>query len=152
MYVKGARESKCSFAYLEHPRLGGDNGRLVIHARFHGKSARSFFGKCLGWGDNFDVTITGTPQYADGIVTLSNVVVTTPDGRETLYIRRVRKALAESLGRDFKYRLKDDAQRMLTEMKIPEPFQQQMLGFHVAGIAVTEAAVVLTLEFQLAVK
>ncbi len=150
MFLKGTQNSKCSFAYLQDPKLSGDHGRLLIHARFSGKSARSFFGKCVGWGDSFDVTISGAPHFQDGIVTLREVQVGA-NGRDSMYVRRVRKALAESLEKDFKYRLGDDARRMVADMKLG-PFAPQITNVHIAGIAVTPAAVVLTLDFQMAVK
>lgn len=150
MFLKGTHKSKCAFAYLQDPKLSGEEGRLLIHARFSGKSARSFFGKCIGWGDSFDVTISGSPHFQDGVVMLREVHVDS-NGRDSMYVRGVRKALAESLARDFKYRLADDAKRMVDEFKAG-PFAPQVLNFHIAGVAVTPAAVVLTVDFQMAVK
>jgi hypothetical protein len=151
MFLKGTQKSKCSFAFLQDPKLSGGEGRLLIHARFSGKSARSFFGKCVGWGDSFDVIISGTPRFEDGVVRLRDVHVDAK-GRDSMYVRRVRRALAESLAKDFKYRLADDARRMVADMKMPGPFAPQILDFHIAGIAVTPAAVVLTVDFQMAVR
>src|SRR5215467_2726674 len=56
-YVRGSKTNKCSFAYLERPRVEGQAGRLLIHAKFKGRSAANFFGGCVGPGDDFDLTI-----------------------------------------------------------------------------------------------
>jgi hypothetical protein len=50
MYVKGSPETRCSFAYLENPVLGEAAGRIEIRARFSGKNAANFFGRCIGFG------------------------------------------------------------------------------------------------------
>ena len=38
-YVKGSKDKRCSFAYLENPRVGEADGRLLVRAKFSGRSA-----------------------------------------------------------------------------------------------------------------
>ncbi len=149
-YVQGGLSSRCSYAYLERPKIDELNGRLRIVARFSGRSARSFFGKCIGLGDSFDVTIAAAPAYQDGYVTLKHIEVAS--ARDSVYIRRVRKALAASLARDFRYRIADDARTLLEPPPSKTAWRQELMSFQVTRIAVTPRAVVLTVEFQLAVK
>ena len=61
-YVKGSRDSRCSYGYLEHPQVdAAAGGRLRIRARFSGRSALDVFGHCLVFGDYFDLAITAVP-------------------------------------------------------------------------------------------
>ena len=38
-YVRGNRDAKCSYAWLEKPQIGGYEGKLIVRARFTGRSA-----------------------------------------------------------------------------------------------------------------
>ena len=60
-YVRGDKDQRCNFAYLEHPEISGNNGHLWIRARFTGRSARNFLGRCVGLGDSFDLQIFASP-------------------------------------------------------------------------------------------
>ena len=150
-YVKGSKADKCSFAYLSKPKLGGWNGKLSIHARFTGRSAVDVLGRCLGLGDDFTVNVLATPHYLNGKLRLKDVSVVT-EGRDSLYVRNVRYRLAESLERDFFYQLDADARRLLEETKPGTTYQLHLHDFGISGIGVTDQAVVLTLDFRLAVQ
>src|SRR3954470_6648535 len=91
-YVKANRAAKCTYAYLEHPEIGEEHGRLKIRARFSGRSARDFFGRCIGLGDSFLVSITAVPFYENGFIRLKDVKVASED-KDGIYIRGVRTAL-----------------------------------------------------------
>jgi hypothetical protein len=150
-YVRGTPAAKCSFAYLEKPEVRGDNGILNVKARFTGRSALDMFGRCIGLGGSFDALITATPYYQDGVIRLKDVRVASP-GRDSYYIRRVRAALAESLRSQFSYRVVEDAKKILEQPRDKAPYRQELVKFHVPAIRVTSDALVLTLEFTLAVK
>lgn len=150
-YVKGTKSDKCSFAYLEKPKIGGSTGRLRIDARFTGRSAGDLFGRCVGVGDSFELTIAAAPVYQDGFVKLQDVVVDS-HGRDSFYIRRVRRALARSLAADFRYKINDDARRMLEQNLNGAPYRQELDRFQVSALRITDKAVVLVVDFQLAVK
>jgi hypothetical protein len=149
-YVRGDQTSKCSFAYLENPRIGADGLRIKVDARFSGRSGRDFFGRCIGLGGSFDLTITAVPYYKDGALRLREVRV---DSRqEGLYVRRVRAGMAESLAKDFQYKLQDDAKTMLEEQRPKTVYTQQVIAFNVSEVRVTNQALVLLLDFVLAVR
>jgi hypothetical protein len=150
-YVKGSKTAKCSFAYLSKPKLGGWNGKLSIRARFTGRSALDVFGQCIGMGDDFDVNILATPHYQGGRLRLKDVSIVT-EGKDSLYVRNVRYKLSESLEREFFYQLDTDARRLLEETKPGTSYQLQLSEFGISQIGVTGEAVVLTLDFRLAVK
>lgn len=150
-YVRGAKEQRCNFAYLEHPEIGGSNAHLVIRAHFSGRSARNFFGKCVGLGDSFDVQITAIPYYHDAVIGLKGVHVESIN-RDGVYIRLVRTALAYSLEHEFVYRIFDDARRILEAPREPLQLSQELQKFEVQSIKVASDALVLGLDFQLTVK
>src|SRR6185436_7835924 len=52
LYVRGDKSQRCKFAYLEHPRIGAENGLLRMTASFRGRSAMKILGNCLGPGDS----------------------------------------------------------------------------------------------------
>src|SRR5947209_3611119 len=107
-YVRASRGSKCSFAYLEHPEVGAENGRLRIRAHFTGRSGVDLFGRYISLGDSFTVIIRATPYYRDGSVWLRAVDIASED-RDGMYVRRVRAEMARSLATQFSYRVLDDA-------------------------------------------
>lgn len=150
-YVRGSKADRCTFAYLSKPKLGGFNGKLTIQARFTGRSALDVFGQCIGLGDDFGLTIVATPHYDAGKLKLKDVSIVT-EGRDSLYVRNVRQKLGQSLEREFFYQLDTDARRLLEESKPGAPYSLHVSGFGISQIGVTGEAVVLTLDFRLAVK
>lgn len=151
MYVKGSPETRCSFAYLENPVLGEAAGRIEIKAKFSGKNATSLFGRCIGFGDAFDMRIMASPYYDGGLIRLKDVDVETA-GRDSLYARKVRTAITENLSKKFEYKVADEARRILERPQSGEPYKQQLQNFQVSQIRVTPAALLLTLEFTLVVQ
>lgn len=155
-YVHGSPATKCSFAYLEHPELRGDNGRLSLKAHFSGRSALDVFGRCIGLGDSFDVFITAVPYYRNQAIGLKDVRVEgrAPRGapRTGYYVRRVCAALGDSLRKQFEYRVGDQARRILEQTAPQAAYRQELLDFNVPQIQVLPDALVVTLDFRLAVK
>ena len=155
-YVRGNPAAKCSFAYLEHPELRGDNGMLTLKARFTGRSALDVFGRCIGLGDSFDVYITAVPYYHNQSIGLKEVRVESraPQGapRTGYYIRRVCAALGESLRKQFEYRVGEQARRILEQTTPQAAYRQELLDFSVPRIQVMPDALIVTVDFRLAVK
>lgn len=151
LYVKGAPGTRCTFAYLENPQIRADAAKLLVKARFSGRSARSFFGRCLGLGDSFDVTITGIPYYDNGYIAFNQVAVSS-QGRNGMYERRVRTAMQDTLSRQFRYPVYQEAKRRLEQPSENAPFQRELLSLSVPQIRVVPEGLVLTVDFVLAVK
>jgi hypothetical protein len=150
-YVRGSSNAKCDYAYLEDPKVSGQDGRITVRARFTGRTAKGIFGRCIGLGDSFDVLITASPYYSGGSIGLKEVKVDSL-GRDGYYIRRVRQAMGGAIEKSFRYGLYDDAKRILEEKRPQAPFRQELKSLDVSRIQVTKNALVLTLEFALAVK
>jgi hypothetical protein len=155
-YVRGSPAAKCSFAYLEHPELRGDNGRLSLKARFTGRAALDVLGRCIGLGDSFDAYITAVPYYHNQSIGLKDVRVEgrAPQGtpRTGYYVRRVCAALGDSLRRQFEYRVGDQARRILEQTAPQTAYRQELLDFSVPQIRVMPDALIVTVDFRLAVK
>jgi hypothetical protein len=150
-YVHNDKNNKCNFAYLEKPRVRGEGGRLVIRARFTGRSALNALGVCVGMGDAFDVAISATPEFHDGNIELTKVEAVS-DGKTGYYIRRVCTALSASLGREFRYPLASQFQKALEDATIQRAYPRQLRNFKVQEIRVTNDALALVLDFQLTVR
>ena len=148
-YVKGNATTKCQFAYLESPKLGADADRLKITARFSGRTALDMFGKCVGLGDSFDLTLTALPVPKDGAIALENVKVST--AKDSYYIRLVRAALEQSFHKEFKVEVREQARKLL-EQAGSGAYGREMSGFDLNGVRVVANALVLVVEFKLVIK
>ena len=150
-YVRGSKDNKCNFAYLESPHVRGENGRLLMKARFSGRTALNVVGQCVGLGDAFELVIQALPIYKNGAIGLQDVKVTS-EGKTGYYIRRVCSAMEASLARDFKYALEHEAQLMLENPAAQPNYKREVRRFNVADIRVTGDALILQVDFELTVK
>jgi hypothetical protein len=147
-YVRGNQSTPCQFAFLEAPHIGNDQGRLRVAARFSGRSAIDLFNRCVGLGDSFDLTITAAPFVRNGAIALRDVKITTV--KDSYYIRRVCLALAQSISKDFKIEVRDQARKLLEQPAAA--YQQELAAFDLGEVRVTPEALVLVVEFRLVVK
>ena len=149
--VKNDKTNKCNFAYLEKPQVSSDTGRLLIHARFTGRSALNMLGQCVGLGDAFDLGITAMPQYRDGNISLGDIKVSS--GEKTgYYIRRVCTAIQSTLARDFRYPLAAEFQKALEDPSIQSAYPRQLRHFQVPEIRVAKDDLILVVDFELTVR
>jgi len=150
-YVQGSKAAKCTFAYLENPRIAGANGRVIIKAKFTGRSAIDMFGRCVGLGDAFNLTVVGLPYYDKGRISFKDIGVETD--RDGFYIRRVRQALVQSLSKQFDYQIQNDARKLLEQQSEPNPpYKRQMIKFDVTRIQAADKSLILTVDFILSVE
>jgi hypothetical protein len=150
-YVKGNHSTKCSFAYLENPKVGEAGGRLRVESKFSGRSALNMFGRCVGLGDSFDLIILATPIYKGGAMEFKDVYVETR-GRETYYSRQVRNALAKTLDSQIKWPIEGLAKSILETSVTTQTVQKKLTRFDVTAITVQKDALVLTVDFRIQVK
>jgi|HubBroStandDraft_1064217.scaffolds.fasta_scaffold427161_1 hypothetical protein len=154
-YVRGTPATHCQYAYLEAPHLssggtGAANGRLKITAKFSGRSAMDVLGRCVGMGDSFDLTILASPMARKGVIVMDNVSVSTI--KDSFYIRKVRAALTDSFGKEFKIDIRDQAKKLLEQPTGNSAFKQELADFDLSAVRVTPDALVLVVEFKLVVK
>ena len=150
-YVQGNKSARCTFAYLENPHISSANGRVVIKAKFTGRSAIDMFGHCVGLGDAFNLTIVGLPFYERGRMSFKDISVETD--RDGFYIRRVRQVLAQSLSKQFDYKIQEDAKKLLEQQSdLNSLYKRQLVKFDVTQIQASDNALVLTVDFVLAIQ
>jgi hypothetical protein len=147
-YVRGNKSTRCQFAYLEKPHIDADGARLRVAARFSGRSAIDLLGGCVGLGDSFDLVMTATPVVRAGAIALKDVKVTTT--RESYYIRKVRAALAQSISKDLKIEVHDQARKLVEQPG--GTYQPELAAFDLSEIRITADALVLVVEFRMVVK
>jgi len=147
-YVKGSKDTKCSFAYLAKPSISMLDGRLSVKARFTGRSALDVFGRCLGLGDDFDLRFTAVPYFANGKLKFKDVRIDTL-GKDSYYIRRVRRTLEQSLAKDIGYPVEDQARKLLEQQRPDALWKQKLHDFQVSAVEVTPAALRLQVDFRL---
>jgi hypothetical protein len=150
-YVRGDKSHKCDFAYLENPRIGEWNGQLVIKARFSGRRGLDVLGRCVGLGDAFDVTVVATPLVKRGVLALADVKVDT-GAKDSFYIRKVRTALQESLGKQFVLDVKTKASELLEQRDPAAGFRRELSNFEFRQVKMSRDAVILDIDFVLTVK
>jgi hypothetical protein len=149
-YVRGSPGARCDHAFLENPALAGVNGELVIRARFSGRTALNIFGQCVGIGDAFDLAITAAPYVSEGRLGFRNVRV--QPAKTGFYARRVSASLQQSLERELRFDLNAEAKRLLDKPKSASGYGQELSAFQVREVRVSADALILTLDFTLAVR
>lgn len=150
-YVRGDKSKRCDFAYLENPQVGEWQGQLVIKARFSGRTAFDVFGRCVGVGDAFDLTIVATPLVKRGVLVLEDVKVDT-GGKDSYYIRKVRKAIGPSLEKEFGLDITGRARELLEQKDPKAGYLRELSGFNFRQVRITSDAVVLDVDFAVTIR
>lgn len=149
-YVQGSKDEKCRYAYLENPKLSAQGDHLQLRVNFSGKTALGMFGKCVGVGDAFELTVTAKPVATNGTIGFEQFVVSTP--RDSFYIRRVRTALVETLNKNFRLDIMQQARKMIEAPQQVGKFQQEIKDLRLGGVRVAPDALVLAVDFRVIVK
>lgn len=150
-YVKGSKQDRCTFAYLEGPRIAESGGKVEVKARFSGRSSVNLFGQCVGLGDSFDATIRMTPYAEKSTLRLKDVEVSSGP-RPGLYARRVCKALAETLPKVLVYDLEPEFKRALEAEQPGIALKKSVDGVVVRAVRAGKEALILDLAFRLVLR
>ena len=151
-YVKGSKTAKCSYAYLENPHIAGAGDKLRISAKFSGRSGVDMFGRCVGMGDAFDLTILATP-YASGGAVMFKDVEADANGRHGFYVDRVIAQLKKTFASTFKFNIDQEAKRLLDFPEGPPgSLGRKVDNFKMESLWVTKDAIVLKVDFHVTVK
>ena len=103
-YIEGSPSDDCRYAFVQEPRVAAVGGRLQITVLFAGRAGAVVAGKCVGPGDNFDLVISGAPEYDRGELFLSDLKVEAPD---TAYFKIVRPLVEDDLRKSLRYPLRE---------------------------------------------
>jgi hypothetical protein len=152
LFLRGDANSRCSYAYLQNPKVSSDGPRLKLRARFSGRSALNLFGRCVGMGATFGLVVSSLPYYRNGALRMREVAVTCD--AEGVYVRGVCMSLARSLELDFRYDLKTRLAGMLHSECDSSPllYRRELEAVEVTGIRVASDRVILLLQLRLALK
>jgi hypothetical protein len=150
-YVRGSRTSNCSFAYLENPEVDSDAGQMRIRARFTGRSGANLFGRCIGMGGSFPAVIRATPYFKNGQIRLKNVSMVS-EGEDGFYTRGVCTTMPVSLEKDVRFDVLAEAKRLLEITPPNGLYKQDLQDFRVSDVRVNDEALILQIEFVLALK
>ncbi|MFN0101189.1 MAG: hypothetical protein ACKV2U_03750 [Bryobacteraceae bacterium] len=150
-YVKGGKNKRCNFAYLENPRVGEADGRLLVRAKFSGRSALDVLGRCVGLRDSFDVVVRMTPYAEKSVLRLRDVEVVS-DGKRGIYARAVCKSLAETIPRVLIYDFASDFKRALEAEQAGVPFRKSVEDLTVRAMRVSKESLVLELGLKLTLR
>jgi hypothetical protein len=148
-YLSGDSGSKCTYAYLENPRVIAESGRLKLVAHFSGRAATEVFGNCVGAGDAFTVTLSGVPVYADGELRLDDQRIDVPDGK--LFSDEIEDFLSGNLLPAFRYPLRDEIRKALASVKI-ENGSLELGRFEISRLALGSDRVVAIFDFAVKVR
>jgi hypothetical protein len=149
-YVQGSKDQRCRYAFLEKPKLSAAGEHLQLKVNFTGKTALGMFGKCVGVGDAFELTVTARPVVKNGTIDFEQFVVSTP--RDSFYIRRVRAALVETLNKNFKLDIMEQAKKLIEAPHQVGTFQQEIKDLRLGGVRVVADSLVLAVDFKVIVK
>ena len=103
-YIEGGPSDDCLYAFVQEPRVAAVGGRLQITVLFAGRAGAVVAGKCVGPGDNFDLVVSGVPEYDRGELFLSDLKVEAPD---TAYFKIVRPLVENDLRKNLRYPLRE---------------------------------------------
>ncbi len=149
-YVQGTKDQKCRYAFLEKPKLSAAADRLQLRVNFSGKTALDMFGRCVGVGDQFELTILAKPSIDNGTLAFQEFQVSTP--RDSFYIRRVRNALVETLNKQFRIDIMAQARKLVESPQQVGTVQQEIKDLKLNAVRVAVDALVLGVDFKVIVK
>jgi hypothetical protein len=110
------------------------------------------FGKCVGLGDSFDLTIYATPYTNQGTVLFKDINVDS-NGRHGFYLDRVVNNVQKTFASTFKLSVDEEAKRLLDFPQAPAgSLSRKVEDFKLQGIRVSKDAVVLQVDFHVYVK
>lgn len=150
-YVKGGPSNRCNFAYLASPKFGSRQGRLLIQARFTGRSSLDVFGKCVGFGDSFDLEILSTLETKNGALHLAKSEVKSLS-RDTFYSRQVVKALQASIGDAVRYPIRDEIRKILEAGAQSSVYQVKVQRLEIRLVQVLEDSLLVDVDTRLKVE
>lgn len=121
-YVRGTPANRCNFAYLASPRFTSRDGKLLIRAKFTGRSSIDVLGKCVGFGDSFEFEVLAGLTTNNGTLVLTDPYVKRLS-KDTFYSRQVVKALQGSISEAVKYPLRDEIRKLLAAASAAGPYK-----------------------------
>lgn len=150
-YVRGHPSNRCNYAYLADPHFGGRDGKLVITARFSGRSSLDLFGRCVGFTDTFDFEVLSALTIKDGSLKLSDPQVTVLS-RDSFYSRQVQRALRVSIRDAITYPIREELRKLLLAGAAPGSYKVSIQRIEVQGVQVLPDSLLVVVDTRLVVE
>lgn len=150
-YVKGNPNSRCNFAYLADPHFSSRDGKLLIKAKFTGKSSMDLFGKCVGFSDSFQFEILSDLTTKDGTLLLNKPTVKILS-RDTFYSRQVLKALQGSIGEAIRYPIREEMRKLLAAGSSASPYKVTIPKLEIRNIQILNDALLVDVDTRFLVE
>jgi hypothetical protein len=150
-YVRGNPKSRCNFAYLANPHFGSREDKLLIRARFTGRSSVDILGKCVGFGDSFDFEVLAGLTTKDGTLLLTQPKVTLL-GKDSFYARKVRQALEGSIAEAVKYPIREEIRKLLAAASQSSPYRIRIGKLEIRGISIQRESLLVDVDTRFEVE
>ena len=147
-YMQGDPSTPCVYAFVQDPRVDASEGRLRIRLLFSGSAATNIRGRCVGAGDNFDLTITGVPTYANGELYLDQMSVQAT----AAYFKVVSGLVEDRLRQNLRVALQRDLERAAAWMSSRGRGSVQFTGLDVHEIAVEQDGLRFTYDITTSIR
>ena len=147
-YMQGDPSTPCTYAFVQDPRVDALEERLRIRLLFSGSAATSIRGRCVGAGDNFDLTITGVPTYANGELYLDQMSVQAT----AAYFKVVSALVEDRLRQNLRVALQGDLERAAAWMSTRGRGNVELSGLEVLEIAVEQDALRFTYDITTSIQ
>ena len=147
-YMRGDPSTPCAYAFVQDPRVDALEGLLRIRLLFSGSAATSIRGRCVGAGDNFDLTITGVPTYANGELYLDQMSVQAT----AAYFKVVSAFVEDRLRQNLRVALQRDLEQAAAWMSTRGRGSVLFTGLEVHEIAVEQDALRFTYDITTSIR
>ncbi len=148
-YLYGASDAACQYAYLDKPRVMGVAGRVAITAQFHGRAGAMMLGECVGANDSFEMKMSGVPVYRNGVVSLDQVQLETPN---PFYNDLLRAFVAGTVARALRFPLQSEVQKSVVEASKAGPYQLRLASLEVSSIRTEPQGLKVALDFVMDIR
>jgi hypothetical protein len=145
-YLEGGPGDTCRYAFVQEPRVSGENGRLRVRFLFAGQAGAQVGERCVGPGDTFDIVVSGIPALTGGVLHLEDLRVEAPD---TAYFRLVRGLVESELNAQMRYPLRDDLNRIAATLGAPAGFTVSVDTLELGQVRIDEKMLHLSLDLDL---
>jgi hypothetical protein len=151
-YLSGDPSSACEYSYLENPRIFPQGDRLAFQAMFRGSTGKEVLNRCLGVDASFEVVITGTPIYQDGVLRFDDPELKIQKSRADKLFETLLNQFADDLEEDLAIPLETDVQQLSRTLnQAVTDYQLEIRRFSVSSIDVLPDGLLLLIDAKIEV-
>jgi hypothetical protein len=144
-YVTGGPGDDCAYTFLEKPRLGASGARLALTFHLSGRAGVVMLGRCVGPSDAFDVTLTGSPQLVDGVLSLGDPSFSLPS--RPAYEQLLAPILTDTIADALRFDLAAEIQRF-TQAAAQEGYRLSITELTLTNLRVGADRIEVEVDFK----